>query len=60
MASCVPDLQRSIENKERHLVSLDSDFIDLKISEYGSNNVFNFLKKTDVNKAAECIIDFLS
>ncbi len=60
LASCVPDLQRSIENKERHLVSLDSDFIDLKISEYGSNNVFNFLKKTDVNKAAECIIDFLS
>lgn len=60
LAARVPDMQRTIENKERHLVSLDSDFIDSKIATYKRNNVFNFLNKNDANKAAEHIIDFLS
>lgn len=60
VAAAIPDMKKMIDNRKRHLVSLEREFVDEKIKQYNKENVFNILNKNDTERAVELICDALS
>lgn len=60
VAAVIPDMKTMSENRKRHLVSLEREFIDVKIKQYNKENVFNLLNKNGAERAVELICDALS
>lgn len=60
VAAAVPDMKKMSENRKRHLVSLDREFIDEKIKQYDKQNIFNILNKDGAERAVDLICDALS
>lgn len=60
VAASVPDMKKMSDNRKRHLVSLDREFIDEKIKRYNKQNVFDILNKSGAKCAVKLICDALS
>lgn len=60
IAAMIPDMKTTMENRKRHLVSLEREFIDEKIEQYNKSNVFNIVSKNGAKHAVQLICDELS
>ena len=60
IAAAVPDMQTVLDNRKRHLVSLDREFVEAKVKQYGKPDVFHVVNKQGARDCAQLIVDTLS
>ncbi len=60
IAAAVPDMQTALDNRKRHLVSLDRKFVETKVKQYARKDVFHIVSKDEAPGCVQFIVDALS
>lgn len=60
IAAAVPDMQAALDNRKRHLVRLDRNFVETKVKQYNSQNVFHIVSNNGVSDCVQHILNELS
>lgn len=60
IAAAVPDMQTVLDNRKRHLVSLEREFVEAKVKQYDRPDVFHIVNRQGARDCAQLIVDTLS